>query len=103
MNMQESAKQRLLRDLGMKPLNRTRAKVEILLGLAAMFAGLIFGFATCSRPFAEWNSPTVAAATILFMLGGYLAMAGHRSHQYQSQNELIAYLAEKIERLNVKG
>jgi len=33
---------------------------------------------------------------ILFALGGYLALAGHRSHLYQSNNRLAAYLAAQI-------
>jgi hypothetical protein len=34
----------------------------------------------------------------LFTLGGYLALAGHRSHRYQSNNELAAYLVEELPR-----
>jgi hypothetical protein len=37
---------------------------------------------------------------VLFILGGYLALAGHRSHIYQSNNELAAYLAGEIRTLN---
>ncbi|MGF1581726.1 MAG: hypothetical protein ACFCD0_20545 [Gemmataceae bacterium] len=33
---------------------------------------------------------------LLFILGGYLALAGHRSHIYQSQNDRTAYLMELI-------
>ncbi|OWK40927.1 hypothetical protein FRUB_04819 [Fimbriiglobus ruber] len=32
----------------------------------------------------------------LISLGGYLALAGHRSHLYQSNNRLAAYLAGRI-------
>ena len=38
---------------------------------------------------------SVARSLDLFVLGGYLAMAGHRSHLYQSNNQLIAYRRSK--------
>jgi hypothetical protein len=71
-----------------KPLNRTFAKLEILLGLSAVSVGLWLG------------SGLLTSA--LFVLGGYLALAGHRSHIYQSNNELTAYLAGEIRGLIVK-
>jgi hypothetical protein len=37
-----------------------------------------------------------AAGLLLFVLGGYLAMAGHRSHLYQSNNKLAAYLVAEF-------
>jgi hypothetical protein len=37
-----------------------------------------------------------ACGLALFVLGSYLALAGHRSHLYQSQNKLAAYLAGLI-------
>jgi hypothetical protein len=78
-----------------KRLNRLWAKAEILLGLCAAGAGLLAG---------EGLLPLGGGAGLigwigrlcLFVLGGYLALAGHRSHLYQSQNELAAYLAEKL-------
>jgi len=76
--------------LGYEPLSRLWAKGEILLGLAAagvglmlMVRGKIFG--------AE-----EIGGRVVFVLGGDLAMAGHRSHLYQSNNELAAYLADEI-------
>ena len=32
------------------------------------------------------------ATVVLFVLGGYLAMAGNRSHLYQSNNLLAAWI-----------
>src|SRR4051794_9055177 len=89
--------------LGHKPLNRTWAKFEILLGLAVAGLGLLLGDWTLSQPSAEIVWGLAAAALALFVLGGYLALAGHRSHLYQSNNELTAYLADLIENLSGKG
>src|SRR5205814_6580773 len=82
--------------LGLKRLSRTWAKAEIFLGLIAAWAGLLLGdWALAER---EINVGQVLASLVLFVFGGYLAMAGHRSHLYQSANELTAYLAEEIHR-----
>jgi hypothetical protein len=94
---------RLHQQLGHKPLNRTWAKLEILLGLAAAGLGLLLGVWALTRPADAIRWESVAAALALLVLGGYLALAGHRSHLYQSANELTAYLAELIQNLNVKG
>ena len=75
--------------LGHKRLNRTFAKLEILLGLSAASAALWMG-----------TGPLTSA---LFVLGSYLALAGHRSHIYQSNNELTAYLAGEIRSLKGNG
>src|SRR5262249_21395919 len=61
-------------NLGHKPQTCIFAKLEILVGLCAVSAGL-------------WLSAR-ALSPMLFVLGGYLALAGHRSHIYQSNNEL---------------
>jgi hypothetical protein len=80
---------RLHAAIGYKPLNRTWAKLEIGLGLLAAGIGLLVGQ---QLPGPEgW-----IAGLALFVLGGYLALAGHRSHLYQSNNELIAYLADEL-------
>jgi hypothetical protein len=42
----------------------------------------------------EWI--TAGAALALFVLGSYLTLAGHRSHLYQSQNDLTCYLIESL-------
>ncbi len=38
----------------------------------------------------------IIVSTALMVFGTYLAMAGHRSHLYQSNNKLAAYLADRI-------
>jgi uncharacterized membrane protein YhhN len=84
---QESALQELHSALGYKKLNRWWAKLEIVLGLSAAGCGLLMH---------PTEALTFVSALVLFVLGGYLAMAGHRSHLYQSSNERVAYLAELI-------
>lgn len=89
---------RLHAELGLKRLNRTWAKLEIVLGLAAAGAGLLLGDWAVSRATeVEWGH--AAAGLALFTLGWYLALAGSRSHLYQSHNELIAYVVDELHRL----
>lgn len=85
--------------LGYKRLNRVWAKLEILFGLSAAGAGLLLAdwVLARSRADVEWLLPFSGLA--LFVFGGYLAMAGHRSHLYQSGNERTAYLANIIRSL----
>jgi hypothetical protein len=80
--------------LGYKSLNRTCAKVEILLGLSAAGGGLLLGNWALLRVSMEVEWGLAIGGLALFVLGGYLALAGHRSHLYQSGNERTAYLAE---------
>src|SRR5262245_54816199 len=82
--------------LGHRPLSRLWAKLEILLGLAAAGCGLLLAHAVAPRPAGEGNCLWAAAGLAHSVLGGSLAMAGHRSHLYQSNNELTAYLAWTI-------
>ncbi len=92
---------RLHRDLGFKRLNPLWAKLEILLGLLAVAAGLLGGMnlaAGEARAGQEQNWTAWAGQAALIVLGGYLALAGHRSHLYQSNNRLAAHLAELIRR-----
>jgi hypothetical protein len=93
----------LYRCLGYKPLNRTWAKLEILLGLVAAGAGLILAHWPLSRSPVAGELVLVVGGLALFVLGGYLALAGHRSHLYQSANERTAYLAEIIRHEKDKG
>jgi hypothetical protein len=89
--------------LGYKPLNRAWAKLEILLGLTAAGAGLMLGHWPLSRSPVAGELVLVLGGLALFVLGSYLALAGHRSHLYQSANERTAYLAEILRHDKDKG
>jgi hypothetical protein len=81
--------------LGQKRLNRSWAKAEIIIGLLTTGLGLLISMpAVLIGQDISWFQ--AIAGLMLFVLGSYLALAGHRSHLYQSANELTAYLAEKI-------
>jgi hypothetical protein len=87
---------RLHADLGLKRLDPVWAKIEIVLGLFGVGAALV--------PLtAGGDKFTIAGGVVLFVLGGYLALAGHRSHLYQSNNLLVAYLADEIRKLRSQG
>lgn len=86
--------------LGYKKLNRTWAKAEILLGLTASGIGLLLGQWTSSRATPEFAWQHALAALALIVPGGYLTLAGHRSHPYQSANETTAFLLAEMERLS---
>ncbi len=90
----EVALQRMNRDLGHGPLNKLWAKLEIFLGLLAGGGGLLIGCWAVSR--IDPDMLFICVGLTLFVLGGYLALAGSRSHLYQSNNRLTAYLAEII-------
>ncbi len=81
----------------------TWAKIEIFLGLSANGVGLFSGIGLLSRPASDIDWGLVACALALFVLGGYLTLAGHRSHLYRSDNELAAHLTHEIRRLHDKG
>src|SRR5262245_57466191 len=85
--------------LGYKRLHPAWAKLEILLGLVAAGVGLFLGQWALSRPDADVSWALAAAGLALFVLGGYLTLAGHRSHVYQSLNHVAAYLAGRFTRL----
>src|SRR5690242_4261060 len=85
-----------------RPFGRAWAKVEIFLGLAAAGAGLLLGGRTVARPLHEIHWGQVAAGLALFVLGGYLALAGHRSHLYRSNIDTEASLVDEIQRLKDK-
>lgn len=74
---------------GLKRLSPYWAKFEIFLGLNAVSFGL--------RLLYHNNELLAVTGIALFALGGYLALAGHRSHQYQSNNFLASYLGGRIE------
>jgi len=98
--MPEDPLDRLHRDLGLKRLNVLWAKVEILFGLFVAACGLIGGMKLALVPalVPEAQVPPWAwlGPVLLVTLGGYLALAGHRSHLYQSNNRLAAHLADLI-------
>lgn len=76
----------------MSPRWKLWARTEIVLGLAAVACGVL----VAARPTPgdwPWES---ASAVALMTLGGYLALAGHRSHLYHSHNRLAAYLAVRM-------
>jgi hypothetical protein len=98
----DSALMRLHRDLGLKPLTKRFARLEIFLGLLVVSIGLLAISRASFQPL-EIESGVIAAGVILTVLGGYLALAGQRSLLYQSNNMLVAYLAELIRRSNDKG
>ncbi len=82
--------------LGMKKLNPVWAKMEIFLGLAAAAAGLMVAIRILASAPVEIDWVRIIVSMALMVFGAYLAMAGHRSHLYQSNNKLAAYLADRI-------
>lgn len=92
--MMHDAIEQLRVDLGHRKLNKLWAKIEIMLGLLASGAGLLLGVWSVTQNPTE--SLMACSGLLLFTLGSYLAMAGHRSHLYQSNNQLAAYLAALI-------
>ena len=88
----------LHRRLGYRKLSRGWAKAEIFLGLSAAGAGMLLGVYAMSGVI--WEA--LAAALALFVLGSYLALAGHRSHLYQSASEQFVVLVEEIRKLDKK-
>ena len=79
------------------------AKVEIVLGLFAAGLGLLLGNWALGRTPAEVEWGMAAVGLALFVLSGYLALAGHRSHLYRSNMQSTACLIEEIRRLKDKG
>lgn len=90
----------LLSQLGYHPRSLVWAKIEIVFGLLALAIGLLvggWGIHSARPDEFPWMSAGIALA--LFVLGGYLALAGHRSHLYQASNEHLALLIEEIRRM----
>ncbi len=86
----------LHRELGLKQLNPVWAKIEIFLGLAAAGCGSSVALWATRSLDAQPVSGGIALGLILQILGWYLALAGHRSHLYLSQNKLIAYVVQQV-------
>jgi hypothetical protein len=76
---------------GFKPLNPLWAKLEILLGLFAAGIAMISTAVLARQPESVLPDYAWLGPLLLFMFGWYLALAGHRSHLYQSANILAAY------------
>jgi len=104
----EAALDQLYRDVGFRPLSHWWGRVEMLLGLLAM-AGGAFGMILVAPDVIATLSPEIkiqldfqfpylvlAGSFGLFVLGGYLTLAGHRRHLYESADRLTAYLADVI-------
>lgn len=85
----ETELETLHRELGLKRLRGWWAKAEIFGGLLMVALGLAVIILFPKEIIA-------AAGIVLFVLGGYLAMAGHRSHLYQSNNMLAAWLSCRL-------
>lgn len=96
----KEARAQLFADLGYKPLNKFWAKVEIFLGLLALGLGIWYKLHEV-QPGLDWlkSGIPISFGLLLFILGGYLTLAGHRSHLYQSENERTAYLLHQIRQL----
>jgi hypothetical protein len=89
----------LLAKAGLQRLNKAYAKIEILFGLLGMAIGLLasqWALLKAIEPDWLW----VAGGVLLLVFGGYLAMAGQRSHLYQSNNVLTAVLLQELGRHN---
>ena len=87
--------------LGYRRLSRSWAKAEIFLGLLGVGAAGLLGVYSVVREPIVWEFTLPALA--LFVLGGYLALAGHRSHLYQSSNERLVLLIEELRQSHSKG
>jgi hypothetical protein len=85
--------------LGMKELNPLWAKAEIFLGLTAAAIGLMIAVRALASASLDSDWLRILISMALMVFGAYLAMAGHRSHLYQSSNRLAAYLAGEIGKL----
>ncbi len=83
--------------LGHRSMSRVWPKVEIFLGLAAVGIGLFLGVSALLRDPLE-NAVVLVARLLLLVLGGYLTLAGHRSHLYLFQIRVTALLIEEMRR-----
>lgn len=79
------------------------AKVEVFLGLFAASAGLFLSHWAMGKTISEFDPLLAVIALFLFVFGGYLALAGQRSHMYRSVMESEKSLREMIQRLHKKG
>jgi len=84
-------------------LGRAWAKIELFLGLLAAGAGLVLAVQQQPGSALDWAWMLVAVGLCLFVLGSYLALAGHRSHLYRWNNRNTVHLIDEIRRLQHKG
>src|SRR5438067_2108326 len=75
------------------------AKVEVFLGLFAAAVGFLLSHWGMGTSLAQCDPFLTGIATALFILGGYLALAGQRSHIYRSVMESEKSLRTMIQRL----
>jgi hypothetical protein len=81
-------------------LGRAWAKTEILLGLLSLGCGLFLGIWQLPEATENGNFFLFSAGLTLFVFGGYLALAGHRSHLYRWNNRNTVTLIDEIRRLH---
>jgi len=77
--------------------NRVWAKFEILLGSLGAAVGILLG--AWSVRGAELDLILALTSLALMILGGYLTLAGQRSHLYQSTFEQTGFLFDEIQDL----
>lgn len=97
---------RLYRDLGFQPLSHWWGRGEMLAGLLGVAVSVcLMLFLAVEALHSAGPKDTIAdrffngtavGAVFLFALGGYLTLAGHRRHLYESNDRLTAYLAELV-------
>ena len=81
-----------------KVLGRGWAKAEIMVGLMVVWLGFYLGQVSFAQA-ADQKWITAVLGLALFVLGGYLALAGHRSHLYRWNNRNTVVLLDEIRRL----
>src|SRR5262245_9239750 len=74
---------------------RQWAKFEIFLGLFGVGAGVLLGLFAMRSAAVDFF--LAGGALAMMVLGGYLAMAGQRSHLYQSTFEQTGFLFDEIQ------
>ena len=86
---------RLHSELRLVPPRLAWAKLELFGGLGAVVAGLFAGFRALLSP--ALDPLRIVIAGLLAAAGAYLALAGHRSHLYRSNNPLAAHLLARLD------
>jgi hypothetical protein len=89
--------------LDRRRIRRAWGKVEIFLGLTAAGLGLFLGDGWLGGGTHEIDWMRLGTGLALFVLGGYLALAGHRGHLYVWSDEQVSFLADVITKTNDQG